>query len=236
MRDARVFYNKEDVWNVSKEIFESGEQGVIPYFVLVSLPEDNTKNSFVLMLPLTPKDRSNMIAWVAARCDGQNYGDVLAYKFSKQQLIYGTLQVEAKINQDEQMASQFTLWSKSSSVIRGNTLVIPIGNTIVYTQPVYLKSAQAMMPQLVRVIVGSLLNVDNGIDFKLAWDKDFNSALADLLSSATVVVTEPSTTSPTTTPVDIKTQIVDELNKLKQQFNGLNDELNKLINLVESQK
>lgn len=228
MKDAQVFYNKEDVWDTGKEVFDSGPQYLIPYFVMVQLPDSPSTGEFIEMLPFTPLGKDNMIAWIASECDGSNYGKMLVYKFSKQQLIYGPLQVEAKINQDETMASQFTLWTKSSTVIRGDTLVIPTGDAIIYISPVYLKSAEATMPQIVRVIVGSLVNTDAGADLKLAWDKSFDSALGDLIGAAPpapVSEVQPPAQSPTVTMQDV----INQLNKLSQEFGQMKDSIDALI-------
>lgn len=228
MTDAKVFYNKEDVWATATEVFDTGEQKVIPYFVIATLPNSQSDDEFILMLPFTPLGRNNMIAWVGARCDGNNYGETLVYKFSKQQLVYGTLQVEAKINQKDEMASQFTLWSKSSTVIRGNTLVIPIGNSIIYTQPVYLKSVEAKMPQIVRVIAGSLIEDKGETDLKIEWGSNFKEALTKVMSNNEIVsssVTPRSVDSNASSVVTID-QLLLELNDLKVKFNSLVDKFN----------
>lgn len=228
MTDTKVFYNKEDVWTSATEVFDAGEQVVLPYFVIATLPNSQAKDEFILMLPLTPLGRNNMIAWIGARCDGDNYGETLVYKFSKQQLIYGTLQVEAKINQKDEMASQFTLWSKSSTVIRGNTLVMPIGNSILYTQPVYLKSQEAKMPQIVRVIAGAMVNDNDNVDLKLEWGTTFDDALNKVLGGTAKPSIQPLPAPASPAQPDILGQVQDKLNTLKA-------ELNSLIDLINSQ-
>lgn len=234
MKDARVFYNKEDVWDTGKEVFDSGPQYLIPYFVMAQLPDSPNTGEFIEMLPFTPLGKDNMIAWIASECDGANYGKMLVYKFSKQQLIYGPLQVESKVNQDETMASQFTLWTKSSSVIRGDTLVIPTGNAIIYISPVYLKSAEATMPQIVRVIVGALINTDAGIDLKLTWDKSFDSALGDLIGTAQPAPAAPEVQPPPAGPaptVTIQT-IIDQLNKLSQELESIKGQIDSITKSI----
>jgi uncharacterized membrane protein (UPF0182 family) len=229
MTDAKVFYNKEDVWTPATEVFDAGEQVVLPYFVLASLPDSQAKNEFILMLPLTPLGRNNMIAWIGARCDDNNYGETLVYKFSKDSLAYGTLQVEAKINQKDEMASQFTLWSKSSTIIRGNTLVMPLGNAILYTEPVFLKSPEAKMPQIVRVIAGSMVNDGNNVDLKLEWGANFNEALNKVLGGTTPTVVQPTQTSVNPSQPDVLGQVQNKLNALKA-------ELDSIINLINNQQ
>ena len=137
MKDPRVFYNKEDVWVIPEEIYRGNRQRMIPYFVIMKLP-DQEKEEFILMIPFTPKGKDNLIAWMAAKCDFPNYGEVVVFQFSKQELIYGPLQIEARIDQDTEISQDFTLWSQAGSdVIRGNTLVIPIENSIIYVAVSY---------------------------------------------------------------------------------------------------
>ena len=232
MTNPKVFYNKEDTWEVSKELFLSSEQYVVPYFVIASLPDSTAKDEFILMMPFTPKGRSNMIAWIGARCDESNYGETIVYKFTKQQLVYGTLQVEAKINQKDEMASQFTLWSKSSSIIRGNTLVIPIGNAIIYTQPVYLISAQAKMPQIVRVIAGSMADDNGNIDLKLEWGGTFKDALNKIMPSVAPVQAAIPNPNIVTPGVQNGSDTPGILNKLIQ----LRSEIDSLIKQLQETK
>ncbi len=122
------------------------------------------------MLPLTPSKKDNMVAWMCARCDGDNYGQLLIYTLSKEKLIYGPMQIEARINQQPDISSELTLWGQQgSSVIRGNLLIIPIAHSFIYVEPIYLQSEQGQMPQLKRVIA-----VQNG---QLAMGKDLDAAL-----------------------------------------------------------
>ena len=108
------------------------------------------------MLPFTPTQKDNMITWLAARSDGDKYGKLIAYNFPKDKLIYGPRQIEARIDQDPTISSQLTLWGqKGSQVIRGNLLVIPIGQSILYVEPIYLKAERGQLPELKRVIVAS---------------------------------------------------------------------------------
>ena len=155
MMDPQVFYNREDLWSIPTELFSDNRQQVEPYFVIMKLP-DAQKEEFLLMLPFAPSNKDNMIAWLAARSDGDNYGKLTVYKYPKDKLIYGPMQVEARINQDPAISSQFTLWSqRGSSVIRGNLLVIPVGGANLYVEPVYLQSDSGSIPELKRVIVST---------------------------------------------------------------------------------
>ena len=108
------------------------------------------------MLPFTPTQKDNMITWLAARSDGDKYGKLIAYNFPKDKLIYGPRQIEARIDQDPTISEQLTLWGqKGSQVIRGNLLVIPIENSILYVEPIYLQAERGQLPELKRVIVAS---------------------------------------------------------------------------------
>jgi hypothetical protein len=153
MEDPKVFYNREDLWNVPNEIYQGQPTAMVPYYVLLQLPDDD-QLEFQLVLPFTPNRRDNMIALLAAKSDPDNYGRRVIYEFPKDRLIYGPMQIEARIDQDPIISEQITLWSqKGSSVIRGNLLVIPLGNTTLYVEPLYLQAQQSQLPELRRVIV-----------------------------------------------------------------------------------
>jgi len=152
MDDAKTFYNREDVWVIPQEILEDERVQMEPYYVILTLP-GNDKPEFLLMLPFTPKGRDNIIAWLAARCD-EEYGELRLYEFPKGQLIYGPMQIEARIDQNAEISQLFTLWGQvGSKVIRGNLLVIPIENSILYIEPIYLRAVNAQIPELRGVIV-----------------------------------------------------------------------------------
>ncbi len=153
MNDPQVFYNREDLWRFATENYEGNQQPVEPYYQIMHLPGES-KEEFVLILPFTPVNKDNMIAWMAARSDGDNYGNLLLYEFPKQKLIYGPFQIEARIDQNPEISQQLTLWSqKGSRVIRGDLLVIPIDGSLLYVEPVYLRAEQGELPELRRVIV-----------------------------------------------------------------------------------
>jgi hypothetical protein len=153
MTDPQVFYNREDQWQVPNEIYGSKPQRVEPYYLITKLPTA-TSEEFILLLPYTPNQRSNLIAWLAARSDGQNYGKLLLYTFPKQELVFGTEQIEARINQDPIISQQISLWNRAGSrAIQGNLLVIPIATSLLYVEPIYLEAEQNSLPTLVRVVV-----------------------------------------------------------------------------------
>ncbi len=153
MNDPQVFYNREDLWRFATENYEGNQQAIEPYYQIMNLPGES-KEEFVLILPFTPVNKDNMIAWMAARSDGDNYGKMLLYEFPKQKLIYGPFQIEARVDQNPDVSQQLTLWSqKGSRVIRGDLLVIPIDGSLLYVEPVYLRAEQGELPELRRVIV-----------------------------------------------------------------------------------
>jgi uncharacterized membrane protein (UPF0182 family) len=170
MTDPQVFYNREDLWSIPQEIFKNVQQPLLPYYIIMRLPGAHSEE-FILMLPLTPSKKDNMVAWMCARCDGDDYGQLLIYTLSKEKLIYGPMQIEARINQQPNISSALTLWGQQgSSVIRGNLLIIPIEHSFIYVEPIYLQSEQGELPQLKRVIA-----VHNG---ELAMGRDLDDALS----------------------------------------------------------
>jgi uncharacterized membrane protein (UPF0182 family) len=153
MQVPQVFYNTEDLWARPWEKYGGEEIRMKPYYVLMKLPGEK-QLQFLLMSPLTPSERDNMIAWVAARCDYPNYGELVAYKLPKERLILGPSQIEAMIDQDTLISQQLSLWDqRGSRVLRGNLLVIPIDNSFIYVEPVYLIAEGTEIPQLKRVII-----------------------------------------------------------------------------------
>ena len=152
MEAADVFYNREDLWQFPREPGGDGTTLMAPYYIIMRLPGE-TQAEFFLMLPMVPSRRDNMIAWLAARCDSPDYGKLIVYEFPKDKLVYGPFQIEALINQNTEISQQLTLWNQMGSrVIRGNLLVIPIENSILYVSPLYLRAAQGQLPELKRVL------------------------------------------------------------------------------------
>jgi uncharacterized protein len=152
MEAVDVFYNREDLWQFPREPGSGGIAMMKPYYIIMRLPEE-LRAQFFVMLPMTPNRRDNMIAWLAARCDPPDYGKLIVYEFSKDKLVYGPFQIEALINQNTYISQQLSLWNQMGSrVIRGNLLVIPIENSILYVSPLYLRAQQGQLPELKRVI------------------------------------------------------------------------------------
>ena len=155
MTDPRVFYNKEDLWRVAQSAARGVAAPMSPYYTIMKLAEVGEREEFILMVPFTPARKDNMIAWMAARCDGADYGKVLVFTFPKQKLVYGPQQIESRIDQDPGISQALTLWGQGgSTVIRGTLLVVPVLNSVLYVEPLYLAAeAGGGLPQLKRVIV-----------------------------------------------------------------------------------
>ena len=151
MSEPEVFYNREDLWQFPRQAADANSI-MAPYYMIMRLPGEQQAEN-ILMLPMVPSQRENMIAWLAARCDPPHYGELIAYEFPKEKLIYGPYQIEARINQNTSISQQLSLWNQlGSRVIRGNLHVIPIENSILYVSPLYLRAATGQIPELKRVI------------------------------------------------------------------------------------
>jgi uncharacterized membrane protein (UPF0182 family) len=150
MTDPAVFYNKEDLWEVP-----SYRQRVMePYYQIMRLPGHQSEE-FILLLPFTPSKRDNLAAWMAARCDGDHYGQIIVYTFPRDRLVFGPRQIDARIDQDAYISQQLTLWGQhGSDVIRGSLIIVPIEDSLIYVQPLYLVATEkGGLPELRRVIV-----------------------------------------------------------------------------------
>jgi hypothetical protein len=154
MLDPQVFYNREDLWAVPRRTVEGRDREMEPYYTIMRLPGES-KEEFILLTLFNPSRRDNMIGWLAARSDLPNYGRLIAYNFPKQKLVYGPRQIDARIDQDPVISQQLSLWNqRGSTVIRGSLLAIPLEQSLVYVQPLYLAaSEQGALPELRRVIV-----------------------------------------------------------------------------------
>lgn len=176
--NAKVFFQREDVWSVAQQLALDEQdkkqvQPLDPYYVLMQLPGEQQKSEFALILPFTPASRNNMIGWMAGRSDGEHYGKLLVYDFPKSRLIDGPLQIEARIDQNAQLSGQFSLWNQQGSrVVRGHLLVIPIGRSLLYVEPIYLKAESSPMPELRLVVLAT--------QERLAYGTSFEEALKNL--------------------------------------------------------
>src|SRR4030095_15905456 len=195
-QNPKVFFQREDVWSIAQQIKvnEKGEkvsEAIDPYYVTMQLPGEQQKNEFVVILPFTPGNRNNLIGWMAGRSDGENYGKLLVYNFPKSRLIDGPVQIEARIDQDPQLSGQFTLWNQQGSrVIRGHLLVIPLGRSLMFVEPVYLQAERSPMPELRLVVLAT--------QEKLGYGQTFGEAMNSLFGEAAVkpAPQEPSQTTP----------------------------------------
>ena len=199
-QNPRVFFQREDVWNVAQHI-AIDEQGkkqsapMDPYFVQMRLPGEQQANEFVLILPFTPANRNNMIGWMAGRSDGENYGKLLVYHFPESRVIDGPVQIEARIDQNPQLAGQFTLWNQQGSrVIRGHLLVIPIGRSVLFVEPIYLQAERSPMPELRLVVLAT--------QEKLAYGQTFGEAMTGLFGEAATAATAPPPSQPGSGPTE----------------------------------
>lgn len=153
MTNPQVFYNKEDKWDIPTYSSEGEEHFIEPYHMIMRLPGE-PREEFLLMRPFTPRNRDNLAAWMVARMDDEHYGKLVVYRLSKQKLVFGPKQVSARINQDPEISRQLTLWDqRGSQVLLGRQVVIPINESLIYVQPLYLRAETGKIPELKRVIV-----------------------------------------------------------------------------------
>ncbi len=172
--DPQVFYNRADLWTVAQQSrSQAGADQIEPYFVLLRFPGEE-EVEFVSILPFTPANRNNLIGWMAARSDGDAYGRLRAYTFPESRLIEGPLQIEARIDQDPELSSQLSLWNQQgSTVLRGNLLVIPIDDTLLFVSPIYLQAERSPMPELRIVVLAT--------EDRMTYGASFEEALGRLL-------------------------------------------------------
>jgi hypothetical protein len=189
MDAPEVFYNREDLWQFPREPTApdgGGTARMQPYYIMMRLPGE-PHAQFFLMLPMAPSQRENMIAWLAARCDLPDYGKLIVYEFPKDKLVYGPFQIEARINQNTEISQQISLWNQMGSrVIRGNLLVVPIENSLLYISPLYLRAESGQLPELKRVIAA--------YGDRVVMEATLPEALAALFK-------EPAAVGPTPAPV-----------------------------------
>ena len=224
VENEQVFYNREDIWTVAQQGRSQGNQqtldAVEPFYILMSFPGE-TKLEFVAVLPFTPANRNNLIGWLGARSDGDAYGKLRGYHFPKTRFVDGPLQMQARIDQNPQLSSQLTLWNQQGSkVIRGNLLVIPLDDILLYVEPIYLQAERSPMPEL-RLVV--LLTQD-----RLGYGSNLGEALNMLLegSSAppppttTQVTPSPASTTPESSAGDLR-GLIDRANQALADYRRL---------------
>ena len=196
MRDPEVFYNKEDVWEVGKSLF--GDTGtaapMVPTYIVATVPGE-TEPEFLLMLPFTPRAKDNLIGWMAARCDGEKLGELFFFQMSKQKLVFGPNQIESRINQDQDISKDLSLWNQQGSrVLRGDIIALPVGESFLYVESIYIQAETARMPQLKKVVLA--------MGNRLIYEDSFEEALREL-SSGDDVYLAASQTDSRQTPVEM---------------------------------
>jgi uncharacterized protein len=235
MRDAEAFYNKADLWDQARFVARNGAaaQNIAPAFVLATLPEEKD-SEFLLVLPFSPRGKDNLSGYMAARCDPAHYGEIVFLQMPKQEILLGPMQLEARIDQDQTISKDLTLWNQQgSTVLRGQTLILPVDGTLLYVKPLYLQASNARMPQLKKVVVA--------MGNQLVYEDTYEQALASLSGGAMKIVVpnapagaaamvEAGAAQPAmpAAPVDAKTQmILDRLQKMRKEIEALESELKK---------
>ena len=206
MDTPEVFYNREDLWQFPREP-AAPDGGNGPGAAMTPVLHDDaparrdSDTEFFLMLPMVPSQRENMIAWLAARCDPPEYGKLIVYEFPKDKLVYGPFQIDARINQNTEISQQISLWNQMGSrVIRGNLLVVPIDNSILYVSPLYLRAESGQLPELKRVIAA--------YGDRVVMEDTLPEALAALFEQAVPAATLPVSAGTVVTggPADARAQ------------------------------
>jgi hypothetical protein len=185
MEVPQIFYNKEDQWEIPVMGTSKEAAAMESYYTIMKLPEEK-KEEFILMIPFNPKKKDNLSAWMVARSDGEYYGKLMVYRFPKDRLVYGPKQIVARINQDTEISRQVSLWDqRGSQVIQGTLLVIPIENSLIYVQPLYLRAETGKIPELKRVIVA--------YENRIAMEETLDAALSKIFGDVRVSEEEAPT-------------------------------------------
>jgi hypothetical protein len=197
MKNPAVFYNKEDQWEIPSIEMGREPQLMEPYYTIMRLPGE-PEPEYIQMLPFTPRQKDNLAAWMVARSDGETYGRLVAFQFPKQTLVFGPRQVAARINQDQAIAPQITLWNQQGSeVIQGNLLVIPVEESLLYIRPLYLRAAGGRIPELKRVVVAYQNQIVMEETLEAALDRLFPTGGA---AAKPAVATAPASPAPVEAP------------------------------------
>jgi uncharacterized membrane protein (UPF0182 family) len=222
MRDPQVFYNKEDIWEIARDLFgQSGQpEAVTPTYVVATLPGEKNPE-YLLILPFTPRGKDNLIGWMAARCDGDQLGKLIFYQLPKQQLVYGPMQIESRIDQDQNISKDLTLWNQQGShVLRGNIIALPVTGGFLYLESIYIQATEARMPQLKKVVLA--------MGDRLIYRDTFDQALADLTAApAPAAVASTPTPASTASEKNVPT-LAERLHRLRDQAEQLTRELETL--------
>ena len=223
MTDVNVFYQNEDRWDIAKEIYGTEETTMVPTYYITKIPGEE-EAEFITNIPYTPSGKDNMTALLIARNDGEHYGELLLFQMPKDRTIYGPRQIEARINQHTEIAQDFTLWSSAGSTYtRGNIFVIPIENSLIYVEPIYLESANSSLPEVKRVII----YYNERIAYENTLAEALDAMFGEGASSGYEEITGPTDTpsdDPEAPPVDNSTLGLSELADLANEaFNNALD-------------
>ena len=237
--EANVFFIGEDFWSIPTEKFRQQEQALEPYYVIMTLPGEEVAE-FALILPFTPAGKQNTIAWLAGRSDGEAYGTLRAYRFPTDDLVLGPAQIEALIDQDTGISQQLTLWEGSGSeVIRGNLLMIPIGDSFLFVEPIYLQASTSRLPELKRVVVANGRTIAMEPTFKQALDVVFGRRQSTLPGAALLPDQPPSTSTPpaataTAVPALPAGELADLLRDAREAADGAQSDLDRLRAILDA--
>jgi uncharacterized protein len=227
MRDPQVFYNKEDIWEIAHALSSQSGQptSMEPTYVVATLPGEK-EPEFLLILPFTPRGKDNLIGWMAARCDGDQLGNVVYFQLSKQQLMYGPMQIESRIDQDQNISKDLTLWNQQGShVLRGNVIALPVTHGFLYVESIYIQANEARMPQVKKVVIA--------MGDRLIYRDTFAEALAELTGTPAVPPPAVPTLASSASASQVATKqdlpaLAERLSHLRQQSEQLTRELETL--------
>jgi len=228
MRDPQVFYNKEDIWDVARNLYgQSGQpEPMQPTYVVATLPGEK-EPEFLQILPFTPRGKDNLIGWMAARCDGDHLGELVFYQLSKQQLVYGPMQIESRVDQDQNISKDLTLWNQQGSrVLRGNIIALPVTGGFLYVESIYIQANEARMPQLKKVVLA--------MGDRIIYRDNFDEALAELVGGAAPVNQNPAQTASAQAQTGAKTAAEKELPDVAQRVRQIRDQAEQLVRELES--
>jgi uncharacterized membrane protein (UPF0182 family) len=227
MRDPQVFYNKEDIWDIAHSLSsQSGQPASMqPTYVVATLPGEK-EPEFLLVLPFTPRGKDNLIGWMAARCDGDRLGDLVYFQLSKQQLMYGPMQIESRIDQDQNISKDLSLWNQQGShVLRGNVIALPVTGGFLYVESIYIQANEARMPQVKKVVLA--------MGDRLIYRDTFEQALAEL--TGTPASSGPSPSAPAVAAAGVSTTAPpQDLSSLAQRIGRLRDQAEQLTHELDA--
>lgn len=234
MQDPRVFYNKEDLWTIPNEVYLDRTVPMAPYYVIMRLPGE-PEEEFVLIRPYTPPNKNNMITWLAARSDGEHYGKLLALRYPKDRLVFGPMQVEARIDQDPAISEQLTLWGQAGSeVLRGNMIVIPVGQSNLYVEPIYLQAEAGRLPEMKRVVLASGNRVVMEPTVEAGLARLFGPEAEAAAPETPPAASPPATAAPAGTEeaAALLTALQERYDRIQEEMKALEADLQRLSELL----